>query len=246
MEDENSIQSKNSIDTVDDSTLTEKHNLSVFIKTWETYPELWNTSCKAYHDTVKKNNALDKLLDIYKKIKPNSTREECCLLLPIVEGTGIAKAFFRTPDRYWPARCSKAGPVNLCGRHPAATVNFTKRGARNTTPPSRGLFLIGRQTPLVCRPQAAPYGGGRSATLRRPPRGDGVPPFFAAGSERLPAASTAAARLRRCVAHAGHSTNVCSAESSLQIPQWWHSGVGTSRLPGRIMNCCFYQMMNNQ
>lgn len=76
MEDENSIQSENSVDTVDDSSLTEKHYLSVFIKTWETYPELWNTSCKAYRDTVKKNNALDKLLDIYKKIKPNSTRED--------------------------------------------------------------------------------------------------------------------------------------------------------------------------
>ncbi|PZC74630.1 hypothetical protein B5X24_HaOG207396 [Helicoverpa armigera] len=29
------------------------------------------------------------------------------------------------------------------------------------------------------------------------------------------------------VVHAGHSTNVCSAESSLQMPQWWHSGVGS-------------------
>ncbi|CAF4853566.1 unnamed protein product [Pieris macdunnoughi] len=76
MEDENSIQSENSVDTVDDATLTEKHYLSVFIKTWETYPELWNTSCKSYRDTVKKNNALDKLLDIYNKIKPNSMRED--------------------------------------------------------------------------------------------------------------------------------------------------------------------------
>lgn len=73
MEDENSIHSENSFDN---STLTENKYLSVFIKTWETYPELWNTSCEAYRDKVKKNNALDKLLDIYKKIKANSTRED--------------------------------------------------------------------------------------------------------------------------------------------------------------------------
>ncbi|PZC73214.1 hypothetical protein B5X24_HaOG209894 [Helicoverpa armigera] len=65
---------------------------------------------------------------------------------------------YRKSDRYWPDRCSKAGPVTLCG-----TTSSTKRGARNTTPLSRGLFLIGRQTPLVCRPQAATYGGRRSA-----------------------------------------------------------------------------------
>ncbi|CAH2088490.1 unnamed protein product [Euphydryas editha] len=76
MEDENSIQSENSVDTVEGSTATDEQYLSVFIKTWETYPELWNTSCKAYRDIIKKNNALDKLLDIYKQIKPNSTRQD--------------------------------------------------------------------------------------------------------------------------------------------------------------------------
>ncbi|PZC82842.1 hypothetical protein B5X24_HaOG209627 [Helicoverpa armigera] len=92
--------------------------------------------------------------------------------------------------RYWPARCSKAGPVSLCGRHPAATANSTKRGARNTTPPSRGLLLIGRQTPLVYRPQASPYGGRRSATLRRPPR------LLRAGREEAVSLSLSAASFK--------------------------------------------------
>ncbi|CAK1600119.1 unnamed protein product [Parnassius mnemosyne] len=67
MEDENNV---------DISILTQNQYLSIFIKTWETYPELWNTCCESYRDKVRKNNALDKLLDIYKKMKPNSTRED--------------------------------------------------------------------------------------------------------------------------------------------------------------------------
>ncbi|CAK1581203.1 unnamed protein product [Parnassius mnemosyne] len=67
MEDENNV---------DISILTQNQYLSIFIKTWETYPELWNTCCESYRDKVRKNNAFDKLLDIYKKMKPNSTRED--------------------------------------------------------------------------------------------------------------------------------------------------------------------------
>ncbi|XP_050671407.1 uncharacterized protein LOC126969869 [Leptidea sinapis] len=50
--------------------------LKEFIRLWETYPELWNISSKAYRDKLKKNIALDNLLVIYKKIKPSSTRED--------------------------------------------------------------------------------------------------------------------------------------------------------------------------
>ncbi|XP_045535741.1 uncharacterized protein LOC123721320 [Papilio machaon] len=56
MADENS---ENSVDIVGDSTLTEKQYLSIFIKTWETYPELWNTSCEAYRDKEDKENDQD-------------------------------------------------------------------------------------------------------------------------------------------------------------------------------------------
>lgn len=73
MGDENSIHSENS---VDNTNFTQKQYLSVLIKTWATYPELWNTSSEGYRIKVKKNNALEKLLDIYKKKKSNQIARE--------------------------------------------------------------------------------------------------------------------------------------------------------------------------
>ena len=50
-EDDKSVYSEDSVDT---TTTTEKQYLLDFVKTWKTYPELWNTSTEAYRDKVKK------------------------------------------------------------------------------------------------------------------------------------------------------------------------------------------------
>ena len=50
-EDDKSLYSEDSVDT---TSTTEKQYLLNFIKTWETYPELWKTSTEAYRDKVKK------------------------------------------------------------------------------------------------------------------------------------------------------------------------------------------------
>ena len=49
-----------------------KQLMTQFIELYETLPELWNSSCTAY----KRNHALDKLLVILKKIKPDAKRED--------------------------------------------------------------------------------------------------------------------------------------------------------------------------
>ena len=54
MDDENSGNSESNI------TPMEKQYLIEFIKTRQTYPELWNTSIETYRDKVKKNSALKK------------------------------------------------------------------------------------------------------------------------------------------------------------------------------------------
>ena len=60
-------KTKNCESNVDVTTPTEKQYLIKFIKTWQIYPELWDTFIELYHDMLKILCA-KKLPDIYKKI----------------------------------------------------------------------------------------------------------------------------------------------------------------------------------
>lgn len=63
--------------SVEEVELPEEKNLMMqFIELYETLPELWNSSSSAYSNRTKRNNALDKLLVIFKKIKKEAKRED--------------------------------------------------------------------------------------------------------------------------------------------------------------------------
>lgn len=47
--------------------------LQRFIAVYESFPELWNKALPSYMNKYKKKIALEKLLTIYKEIKPNAT-----------------------------------------------------------------------------------------------------------------------------------------------------------------------------
>lgn len=53
-----------------------KQLLVQFIELYAAIPELWNSSSTAYMNKMKRNQALDKLLVIYKKIKTDTKRED--------------------------------------------------------------------------------------------------------------------------------------------------------------------------
>lgn len=50
--------------------------LRKFIETYEVLPELWNPTHPLYINKTERNMALDKLLNIYVKIKPGATRAD--------------------------------------------------------------------------------------------------------------------------------------------------------------------------
>lgn len=53
-----------------------KQLLIEFIELYETLPEVWDSRRKDYMSKSKRHSALEKLLECYKKIKPNATRED--------------------------------------------------------------------------------------------------------------------------------------------------------------------------
>jgi len=58
-----------------DPDTSEKNNNSVlkrFILSYEQLPELWNSASPSYSNKYKRNEALAKLLVIYKEIKPEA------------------------------------------------------------------------------------------------------------------------------------------------------------------------------
>lgn len=69
------------VDTNSDSEVVESRQddrelLQKFIEIYETLPELWDASNSSYMNKVKRNLALDKLLNVYIKIKPGAKRED--------------------------------------------------------------------------------------------------------------------------------------------------------------------------
>jgi hypothetical protein len=58
----------------DDSTNDEV--LRNFIETYEGLPELWNSSHSSYMNKTRRNLALDKLVNIYSKMKPGANRAD--------------------------------------------------------------------------------------------------------------------------------------------------------------------------
>lgn len=61
---------------VENDALNHKVFTQQFIDLYETLPELWNPKNLAYIDKNKRNQALDKLLNICKKVNKNATRED--------------------------------------------------------------------------------------------------------------------------------------------------------------------------
>ncbi|KAK9719369.1 Alcohol dehydrogenase transcription factor Myb/SANT-like [Popillia japonica] len=58
------------------SNESEREVLRNFIEQYENFPELWNASHPHYMNKNKRNLALEKMLESYKAIKPNATRED--------------------------------------------------------------------------------------------------------------------------------------------------------------------------
>ena len=57
-------------------TAEEGEVLRNFIETYEALPELWNPTNPVYLNKTKRNIALDKLMNIYIKIKPGASRAD--------------------------------------------------------------------------------------------------------------------------------------------------------------------------
>ncbi|KAG5892725.1 hypothetical protein JTB14_001096 [Gonioctena quinquepunctata] len=63
--------------------------LQRFIEVYESFPELWNKAHPSYSNKYKKNMALEKLLVIFKEMKPNDTVED------VTEKLNILRSNFR-------------------------------------------------------------------------------------------------------------------------------------------------------
>lgn len=62
-------------DTLVEECDDEKETLRQFIEKYEGLPSLWNPTDAFYTNKTAKNRAFDELKEIYRKIKPNCTRE---------------------------------------------------------------------------------------------------------------------------------------------------------------------------
>lgn len=63
-------------EAIQDDDSTNDEVLRNFIETYESPPELWNSSHPSYMNKTRRNLALDKLVNIYSKMKPGANRAD--------------------------------------------------------------------------------------------------------------------------------------------------------------------------
>lgn len=64
-----------SVDVNDPTNHEDDNVLKRFIELYETLPELWNCASPYYINKYKRNAALQKLLEVYKELKPNASSD---------------------------------------------------------------------------------------------------------------------------------------------------------------------------